>query len=122
MTEPKKAPETVDEYIALKPAELRQRLSDIRAAILAAAPDATELISYGMPGYKLNGKPLIYFACETRHVGVHPGPEAIAAMGDKLADYKRTKGGIQFPHAKPFPYELVAEIVAYKRGKGRGEG
>ena len=61
----------VENYIAEFPSETREILNQIRNLILATAPQATETISYGMPGYKLNGKPLVYFAGYKSHIGFY---------------------------------------------------
>ena len=56
------APKSVDEYIAAQPEAVRPKLEQVRAAIRRAVPDAVEGIGYRMPGYKLHGKPMLYFA------------------------------------------------------------
>lgn len=58
---------TVEEYINTFPENIREILEKIRNVILKAAPNAEESISYGMPAYKLNKKPLVYFAAFKNH-------------------------------------------------------
>ena len=62
-----RVPNAVDEYIAAQPEALRSKLEQVRAAIRRAVPEAVEGIGYGMPGYKLNGRPLLYFAGFKQH-------------------------------------------------------
>lgn len=57
-----RVPNAIDEYIAAQPEPLRPKLEQVRAAIRRAVPEAVEGFGYGMPGYKLNGRPLLYFA------------------------------------------------------------
>jgi uncharacterized protein YdhG (YjbR/CyaY superfamily) len=106
-------PATIDEYIADQPEELRPVLRKLRATIQAAAPDATERISWRMPTF-WQGENLIHFAAFKKHVGVYPGDLTLTPFADRLDGYRHSKGAIQFPYDKPIPYELVAEITAYR--------
>ena len=69
----------------------------MRALIRAAAPDATETISYAIPTFDLNGKHLVHFAGYEKHIGFYPVPSAMTAFADELAPYKSGKGSAQFP-------------------------
>ena len=62
-----------------------------------SAPDANESISYGMPAYKLNGKPLVYFADYKSHIGFYTTPTAHAKVVIELSKYKQVKGSVQLP-------------------------
>jgi len=61
--------ENVDAYINTFPEEIQVVLSQIRAIIKEKAPGAIESMTYGMPAYKTNGKPLVYFAGYKKHIG-----------------------------------------------------
>lgn len=104
----------VDEYIAQVSKEARGPLARIRQIIKKAAPAAVEGFAYGMPAYKLNGKPLVYFAAFQKHIGVYATPQVHEKFAARLAKYKHGKGSVQFPLDKPIPYDLIAEIVKYK--------
>jgi uncharacterized protein YdhG (YjbR/CyaY superfamily) len=108
---------TVDEYIAQFDAEVRSVLERVRETIRSAAPGAEERISYRMPCF-WQGGPLIYFAAMKRHLGVYPTSEGMAYFADKLADYKTSKGAVQFPWDKAIPYELIAEMAAFRAHAG----
>ena len=105
---------TVDEYIAGFPDETRAVLQEMRAVITAAAPDATETMSYAIPTFDLNGKHLVHFAGYAGHVGFYPVPSAMAAFAEELAPYKRGKGTAQFPLGQPLPADLIRRIVEYR--------
>lgn len=105
---------TVPEYIASFPDNIQIILTKLREIVKEYAPSSEESISYGMPGYKLNGRPLIYFAAFKHHIGVYPTPSGIEAFSAKLSSYKTAKGSIQFPLDKSFPYELFGEIVQHR--------
>lgn len=103
----------VDEYIKGYPEEIRLRLKQIRTAIKKAAPRAEETISYGMPGYKLNGM-LVWFAGYKKHIGFYPKPSGIKKFKNELSIYKTSKGAIQFPNEKSLPLNLVTKIVKFR--------
>jgi uncharacterized protein YdhG (YjbR/CyaY superfamily) len=103
---------TVAGYIAAAPKDLRAALTRLRKTIRAAAPKATEAISYGMAGYKHNGRYLLYFAYWKSHVALYgTGSRVLDAYAAELKPYLQSKGTIQFPADKPLPYGLVTKLV-----------
>jgi uncharacterized protein YdhG (YjbR/CyaY superfamily) len=106
-------PTTVDDYIAGFPDAVQKKLAQMRATIKKVAPKAEEVISYGMPAYKLNGM-LVWFGAHTNHVGLYPRVSAIEVFKKELEPYKCSKGAIQFPLDKPLPVALIAKIVKYR--------
>ena len=108
-----KAPETIDEYIAAQRDEIKPLLTKVRATIRAAAPQATERIAWRMPTF-WQGENLIHFAAFKAHLGLYPGDLSLTPFASKLEGYHTTKGAIQFPYDQPIPYDLIAEITAYR--------
>ncbi len=106
-------PNSIDEYIAAQPEEVRPLLQGIRETIRAVAPEATEKISWQMPTF-WQGENLIHFAAFKKHVGLYPGGEATTHFAERLAGYKTSKGAIQLPLGKPIDYELIADIVRWR--------
>jgi uncharacterized protein YdhG (YjbR/CyaY superfamily) len=104
----------VDSYISKFPEETQQILKQIREIVLLQAPEADESIAYGMPAYKTNKKPLIYFAAFKTHIGLYATPSGHAAFQKELAHYKQGKGSVQFPLDRPIPYELITQIVGFR--------
>lgn len=104
---------SIDEYISQHNVEVQEKLQQIRNLIRAAAPTATEKISYALPTYYLNGN-LVHFAAHKNHIGFYPMPNAIIYYKDRLTSYKCSKGAIQFPYINPLPDELISEIVKYR--------
>jgi uncharacterized protein YdhG (YjbR/CyaY superfamily) len=110
---PATPPRTVDGYLAALPKDKRDTLAKLRAAIKAAAPGATEGISYQVPVFKLNGKPLVGFGAATAHCTFFLMSTS-DAMRERLATlkgYKLGGGSIQFPPDKPLPAALVRTLV-----------
>src|SRR4029077_1804160 len=60
----------VGAYLAALPPEARRRLQQIRAIIRASAPGAVEHFSYRMPGFRLDGKTLIWYAAFKHHTSL----------------------------------------------------
>lgn len=104
---------TVDAYIDQFDGELRERLENLRAVILACSPDITEKISWGMITFVLAGN-LVHIAAEKRHIGFHPAPSAIAAFEPRFEGRKFSKGTLQLPHDRPIPYDLVRDMTAFR--------
>lgn len=112
------APVTIDEYILRQPEEIRPRLRAIHETIRQALPDAVEKISWSMPTF-WQKRNLVQFAAFKNHIGLYPGPEAVAAFSDSLSPYATSKGAIRLPHDCPLPLGLVAEIARWCEEKGR---
>lgn len=100
----------VPSYIAGFPAGTAKLLKQLRDTIRKTAPDAEELISYGMPAYKYQGV-LVYFAGYEKHVGFYPTPSVIKEFAGKISRYKYSKGAVQFPLNEPIPVTLVTQMV-----------
>ena len=113
MEKAKVVPETVDQYIAAFPTDVKKRMQQLRKTIKAAAPKADELISYQMPGYKYFGM-LVYFAAFKNHIGFYPGAGGILEFYKKLSSFKSAKGSVQFPHDRPIPYDIISKIVEFR--------
>jgi uncharacterized protein YdhG (YjbR/CyaY superfamily) len=120
----KHKPQNIDEYIRAFPPEVRGILGKIRRTIRAAAPDAEEAISYGIPTFRLEGN-LVHFAGYKQHIGFYPTPSGIEKFKNELSAYEGAKGSVKFPLDQPIPYELIREITAFRveenLGKAKGK-
>ncbi|MBC6997254.1 DUF1801 domain-containing protein [Cytophaga sp. FL35] len=105
---------TVDAYIEEFSPEVQALLRKMRNIILKVASDAQESISYGMPAYKTQGKPLVYFAAYKNHIGFYATPSGHEAFKKELSGYQQGKGSVQFPLNEPLPLELIGKIVAFR--------
>lgn len=102
----------VDEYLAVLPAEPRAALEALRKMIKAAAPDATETISYQIPTFKLGGRPLVGFAAFKGHCGFYlMSTSVLDELRDELEPYETAKGTIRFAADRPLPTALVKKLV-----------
>jgi uncharacterized protein YdhG (YjbR/CyaY superfamily) len=100
----------VDEYLAGVPKEARATLAKLRKTIKAAAPRASEVISYQMPMYKHHGM-VIGFAAFKNHCSIFPGSAVMDEYKEELSRYDTSKGTIRFPASKPLPAALVTKLV-----------
>jgi uncharacterized protein YdhG (YjbR/CyaY superfamily) len=78
------------------------------------SPQAVESFSYGLIGYKLNGKPLIYIGAFANHIGLYATPNGHKAFEKEFAVYKQGKGSVQFPLDRPLPVELITRVVQHR--------
>jgi uncharacterized protein YdhG (YjbR/CyaY superfamily) len=104
----------IEDYIKNFPPKVQTILKKIRKLVKKTCPEATELFSYGMPGYKLNGKPLVYFAGYKNHIGLYATPQGHIQFKEELSGYKQGKGSVQFPLDNELPYDLIKRIVEFK--------
>ncbi len=108
-----KKPTNIDEYLLSFPIDIQKKLEQMRNSIKKAAPKANEVISYGMPAFKLNGM-LVWFAAHTKHIGFYPRARGIEAFKKELSIYKWAKGSVQFPLDKPLPLGLITKMVKFR--------
>jgi uncharacterized protein YdhG (YjbR/CyaY superfamily) len=105
-------PSSVEEYLAALPEESRAALEKLRKTIKAAAPEATETISYQMPTFKDHGRFLVSYGAFKNHCSLFPASQAVMeALGDELKPYFSGKGTLRFTADKPIPAALVKKIV-----------
>jgi uncharacterized protein YdhG (YjbR/CyaY superfamily) len=105
-------PTSVEDYMAALPEGPRAALEELRKTIKAAAPEATETISYQMPAFKDHGRFLVSFAAFKDHCSLFPASYAVMeAYGEELKPYFSGKGTLRFTTDKPIPTALVKKIV-----------
>ena len=120
---------TVDEYLAALPEDRRGPMEQIRAAVRAGAPDATETIAYGMPAFRSHGRQfMVSFDAYKAHYSLFPASAGVEqACGDELTPYLAGKGTIRFPADRPLPTALITTIARIRFAEnaaraGSGDG
>ena len=103
-------PPSVDAYIAAFPPEVQAILRMVRATVVAAAPDAHEIISYRMPALRQHGV-LVYYAAFKNHIGFYPPIKGDARLEQASARYAGENGNLSFPLDEPIPYPLIARLT-----------
>ncbi len=104
--------ETIDDYLACLRPEQRAALTKVRQAILAAAPEAEESFSYGMPAFRVRGKLIAGFRAAANHCSYHPmSGSTIATLAASLAKYETSAGTVRFDAKSGLPATLVRQLV-----------
>jgi uncharacterized protein YdhG (YjbR/CyaY superfamily) len=99
-------------YFASLPPAVRQRMKDMRDIVRALAPDASEVFSYRIPGFTLDGKPFVWYAAFKHHTSLYPMTASIRRThAAALKGYKMSTGTVQFPLDKPLPTALVKRLI-----------
>ncbi|MGC3958614.1 MAG: DUF1801 domain-containing protein [Verrucomicrobiota bacterium] len=105
-------PKTIDEYLANTSDEQRVVLEKLRRTIHVVAPGAEEYIGYGLAGFKLNGRPLVYFGAWAKHCALYAASPAVQKKFQKeLKGFEVSKGTIKFTPEKPLPVALVKKLI-----------
>jgi len=103
---------TVEEYVASLPEDVRPVLERIRDTIRSVVPDVGETISYQMPTFTLDGRPLVHVAAWKKHIGLYPLPPMDDELAAAVAPYRAATDTMQLKYARPIPYDLVERVMA----------
>ncbi len=102
----------VDSHLAKIPEPQRSTLKALRKTILEIIPNAEQVISYGFPGFKIDGKVICGIDAFKNHCSYFPHSSlVIPELAHDLANYKTSKGALQFDIDKPLPKALVRKLI-----------
>jgi uncharacterized protein YdhG (YjbR/CyaY superfamily) len=104
--------DSVDDYLASFEHDTRAVLERVRAVILAEIPGAEEKVRYQIPAVMLGGRYAIHYAGWKKHLGLYPVPVLDDALEAEIAPFRASKDSLNFPYAKPIPYELIGRVAA----------
>jgi len=102
----------VDEFLAGLSESDRTALEELRRAIRAVTPEATEKIGYGTPAFYYKGRPLVSYGAGKSHCAFYvQSPAVMEANRAELEGFDTAKGTIRFRPDRPLPAELVEKLV-----------
>jgi uncharacterized protein YdhG (YjbR/CyaY superfamily) len=105
-------PRTRSVYVSALSPEMRSVLDKLRKAIRAAAPEAEETFSYGIPGFRLNGRSFLWYAAWAKHYSLYPVTAAMrAVLAAESEAFETSKGTIRFPAERPLPLAFIRKLV-----------
>lgn len=104
----------ISEYLARFHGEALARINWIRDVVAETVPGAEEALSYGIIGWKLHGRPLIYVGGLANHTGLYATPSGHEAFTAEFARFKHGKGSVQFPLNKPLPLDLIRRVIEFR--------
>lgn len=114
-------PETIDAYLAGVRLDQRPALEKLRQTIRVTVPSAEECISYGLPAFRLNGRPLVAFGAWANHCAFYPmSSTAVKVFREQLKSFATSKGTIRFTSDKPLPTSLVKKLVKARAVENAG--
>jgi uncharacterized protein YdhG (YjbR/CyaY superfamily) len=104
-------PKDVETYLRHVPAEARASLEKLRQTIKSVVPEAVEVISYGIPTFKLDGRMLVSYAAFAEHCSFFPGAGPVDEHVDELKSFQTSKGTVRFTSTRPLSASLVKKLV-----------
>src|SRR5262245_45317606 len=105
-------PKTIDEYLSGVSPEKRAALEELRQTIRSIVPEAEEGFSYGMPAFRLDGKPIAGFAAAAKHCTYFPmSGSTVETLKNELKGYDTSKGAVRFQPDKPLPVASVRKLI-----------
>ena len=103
----------IQDYLKNVDEPKKSELERVSNIISKAIPEAVEVITYGMPGYKYKGNYLISFGAFKNHMSIFPGANATVELEKELAAYRQSKGTIQFTNEKPLSDEVIQKLALH---------
>src|SRR3954462_2832619 len=113
---------TVDEYVASLPEDVQPVMEEVRRVVRRVVPEVAETISYQMPTFTLDGRPLVHVAAWKKHLGLYPLPTMDGDLADRVEPYRGAKDAMHPRYARPLPYALVEEALGVRRERRRSDG
>ncbi len=108
--------EEVDEYLRGVEEPKRSTLEALRKTILEIVPDSEQVISYGVPAFRVRGQTVAGFAAFKSHLSYLPfSGSVLDQLAGELEDYTMTKSALHFPIDRPLPKTLVKKLIAVRR-------
>ncbi|CAN2181140.1 COG5646 Uncharacterized conserved protein [Candidatus Nanopelagicaceae bacterium] len=108
----KAIPGAVKKFYTTAPSPHRETMLEMRDRILEIVPAAEEIVSYGMPAFRVDDVIVAGLLANKKHVGYYPFSGSILHLfPDELAKYSTTKSAIHIPIDKPLAKALIKKLI-----------
>jgi uncharacterized protein YdhG (YjbR/CyaY superfamily) len=105
-------PKDIDSYLASLDEPKRSTLEEMRRRILEVVPKAEQVISYAVPGFRVQGKSIAGLAAFKNHLSYLPHSGSVLAhLRDEIGGYKQTKSALHFDVDTPLPQHLIRLLL-----------
>ena len=104
----------VTDYLKTLTKTQQAEYKHIRSLVKELAPKATEVISYGIPTFKVGKQPLIYFGAFKDHMSLFPASDDMVKAIPEVAKFRTSKGTLQFTASKPIPEPVIKAIIGHR--------
>lgn len=102
----------VSAYIKAQPEPKRSTLEAVRKSIMEIEPKFEQVIAWGSPQFKINGKYAVGLCAFKNHLIFSPqSAEVLAAHSKELEGYVVSKSSFQFSVDKPIPKALLKRLI-----------
>lgn len=117
-TQPTRPPKAVAAHYARSPQPHRTTMLKMRERILRTIPDATEVVSYGMPAFEIDGEIVAGMLAAKHHVGYYPfSGKTLGGLKRELRSYSTTKSGLHVSVDRPLSAALLRKLIAARRAE-----
>lgn len=107
--------EKIEAYFGRLSDEENAEYQRLKIIIKSEIPDIEEVMSYGLPTFKQQGKVILHFGVFKDHLSVFPGSKAIEQLADRLTAFTISKGTIQYSLDNLLPNKIIKEIIQINR-------
>ena len=92
--------------------EQKNIVKRVLETVMRLAPESSAEMPYGVPGLKLNGRPLFAVAAHKEHYGIYPfSPKVIDDAKVLIAEHETAKGTIRFKYGETPSEELLKRLI-----------
>lgn len=106
-----------EQYALDFPEEIQVKMENLKNFIQTILPECNIQIKYRIPTFVQKEKNIIHFGAFKNHFGFYPGAETVDFFTEKLQNYKTSKGAIQFPYNQDLPWDLIKEMIEFRKNK-----
>jgi len=107
----------IDQYVQSLEEPGRSTLQTLRRLIAEVIPEAEPGLSYGVPVFRVNGRPIAGFSAAKNHLSYlpHSGQILDTLTPEQLHGFAASKGAVKMPVDTPLPADLIRTLIHLRR-------